>query len=77
MFFTYLWLNQTNSVVEFPSRIVISNCGVFYWANFLSDSKDIALVKNNALVGAKIAVCLAQMGEDDRRGEFLSFFFVC
>ncbi|KAG5517473.1 hypothetical protein RHGRI_038021 [Rhododendron griersonianum] len=41
------------------------------------DSKDIALVKNNALVGAKIAVCLAQMREDDRHGEFLSFFFVC
>ncbi|KAG5517471.1 hypothetical protein RHGRI_038021 [Rhododendron griersonianum] len=32
------------------------------------DSKDIALVKNNALVGAKIAVCLAQMREDDRHG---------
>ncbi|KAI8526117.1 hypothetical protein RHMOL_Rhmol13G0284200 [Rhododendron molle] len=32
-------------------------------------SSNIALVKNNALVGAKIAVCLAQMGEDDRRGD--------
>jgi pseudouridine-5'-phosphate glycosidase len=32
-------------------------------------SSNIALVKNNALVGAKIAVCLAQMGEDDRHGD--------
>lgn len=32
-------------------------------------SSNIALVKNNALVGAKIAVCLAQMGEDDCHGD--------
>ncbi|XP_058199216.1 pseudouridine-5'-phosphate glycosidase isoform X2 [Rhododendron vialii] len=32
-------------------------------------SSNIALVKNNALVGAKIAVSLAQMGEDDRHGD--------
>ncbi|KAF7120119.1 hypothetical protein RHSIM_Rhsim13G0216600 [Rhododendron simsii] len=62
-------LARVNELTGGASLIVISNCGVFYWANFLSDSKDIALVKNNALVGAKIALCLAQMGEDDRHGD--------
>lgn len=41
---------------------------------FLNQQLDIALVKNNALVGAKISVALAQIKERENKGGQFLFF---